>query len=86
MLADLLYDGIVEKFKNNFPTIYNRYNRLFLLIILGLDSQTIPIILGITQRAYYNKKNHLIEKLHEQNDSTANLIVEVLKEHFKIKQ
>lgn len=86
MLADLLYNGIAGKFKNNFPSIYNRYNRLFLLIILGLDSQTIPIILGITQRAYYNKKNHLIEKLHEQNDSTANLIIEVLKEHFKIKQ
>lgn len=84
--VDLTYNGLATRFKNEMPDIYKIFNRLFLLIALNFDSQSIPVILGVTQRAYYNKKNRLVSILRDSDTHLSDQLLIALKSSREKKQ
>lgn len=75
-LLDMRRPGIVEYIAKSYPQLTGQELTLYSMICLGISKPSVCLVLGFTQKTYYNYRNQLRHKLALTNEDRT------LPEHF----
>lgn len=77
--VDTHLDGIVTRFKADFPNLSDNEYRLFLLWLTGFSNQSLSLLFATTPENIYARKSRLKRKIKNSNSSFSNEYLEYLK-------